>query len=325
MFMKLLKGMGYLVYTVIVVFALLWYKFPADAFKIRIEKDLNTMTPALQWAVEEVALIPSFRIRLRNITMRAKKGKETLLTVNSATLRPDFTTWNGPWDNPRNITAKYTVRLLGGTATGHLGLTKDQSTLEYDGVMESLGINKKSLPFLEQEYRRTVQGTLSGNFSGIRKLKKKDHTLQGQFTFAKGEIGLQQPVLGMEKLNFDSIATDLNFDTGTVSFRQGKVTAPLFAADFKGDLHLTVPCSLSPIQLAGSFQPGPEFTTSLNSPSLAALLQKQIQKGPLTFTVNGPLKEPGIFFTNLPPVFNRQMGLIRQQQRRQLPQGSPAK
>lgn len=285
------------------------------------------MTPTLQWDVEELALLPSLHIRLSNISMQAKKEKRTLLTVKSADLSPDFTSWK-PWKNQEkrgNITGNYIFNLLDGTVSGRLGLTEDKTALEYDGVMKAVKIDNKTLPFLKQEYRRTVQGTLSGNFSGIRKLHRKNHTLQGRFTFAKGEISLQEPVLGMNRLDFDSIKTALNFDTDTVLLRQGKVSAPLFAADFKGNLHLAVPCSLSPIQLEGSFQPGAEFIPSLDSPSLAALLKKELQKGPLPLTVNGPLKEPGIFFTNLPPAFNRQRGLTREQGRQLLQEGGSAK
>ncbi|MCI5133159.1 MAG: hypothetical protein D3904_17000, partial [Candidatus Electrothrix sp. EH2] len=165
MFKNLLKFFGYLLYTVLVVLLLLWYKFPADAFRIRIEKDLNRMSPTVQWDVEDLVLLPSLHIRLKNISMQAKEEKQTLLTVKSADLSPDFMAWK----KQRKITAEYIFHLLDGTIRGRLGLTADKTALEYDGVMKAVRIDNKTLPFLKQEYRRTVQGTLSGNFSGIRK------------------------------------------------------------------------------------------------------------------------------------------------------------
>ncbi|MCI5125816.1 MAG: type II secretion system protein GspN, partial [Candidatus Electrothrix sp. AR5] len=253
MVMKLLKCSGYLLYTIVVVALLLWYKFPADALKSRIEKDLNMMTPAQQWVVQEIALLPPFYVQLRNISITGKEEKKVLLVVKTMNLRPDFMTWK----KTGNITAQYKINLLGGTMVGRLGLAKDRSALEYDGAMQGVKIDNKELAFIRQEYQRTVRGTLSGNFSGVRKLKKNTQSLQGKFTFAQGEIGLQQPVLGMKQLDLDSIETELDFAGGTISLSRGKITSPLFAADFKGHLRTAVPCRLSRIQLTGSFQPKP--------------------------------------------------------------------
>ncbi|MGB5685275.1 MAG: type II secretion system protein GspN [Candidatus Electrothrix sp.] len=315
--MKLLKFSGYLLYTLVVVSLLLWYKFPTDALKSRIEKDLNMMTPTLQWVVQEIALLPPFNVQLRNISIAGKEKKKALLVVNMMHLRPDFTAWK----NTGIIAAQYKMNLLSGTVVGRLSLAKDRSALEYDGLMQDIKIDNKELAFIQQEYQRTVRGTLSGNFSGVRKLEKSAQSLQGKFIFAQGEIGLQQPVMGMKKLDFDSIETTLNFAAGTMSLGEGKITSPLFAANFKGSLHTAVPCSLSRIQLTGAFQPGSEFTASINSPSLVHMLEKEIQKGSLPFTVNGLLQEPGIIFTSLPPAFNRQMG-VQKKQLRQSPERS---
>jgi type II secretion system protein N len=319
--MRLIKFSGYLLYTLAVLLFLLRYKFPVDALRTRIEKDLNRMTPALQWTVKEIALLPPFKVQLRHISIIGKEEKKVLLIVETMNLRPDLTAWK----KTGNIAAKYRLHLLNGTMDGHLALTKDRRALEYDGAMRDIRIDDKEPAFLRQEYQRTVRGTLAGDFSGRRKLTDTTHILRGTFQFAKGTIGLQQPVLGMEQLDFDSIATELDVDTGTVLFSKGKVTSPLFSADFQGNLHTVVPCRLSHIQLTGSFQPGPEFTASVHSPSLVNMLKKEMRQGSLPFTVNGPLKEPGIVFTSLPPAFNRQMGLqkgLPKKPLRQLPQRS---
>lgn len=319
--MKLLKYLGYLLYTAVVVSLLLWYKFPADAFRTRIEKDLNTMTPALQWVVEEIALLPPFNVQLRNIRITGKEEKKVLFVVKTMNLRPDLMAWK----KTGTVAAQYKLNLLGGTVDGRLGLAKDRSTLKYDGAMQEIKIDNKELAFIQQEYQRTVHGTLSGNFSGVRTLKKNTHSLQGKFIFAQGKIGLQQPVLGMKQLDFDSIETELHFAAETVSLSRGRITSPMFAADFKGSLRTAVPCRLSRIDLTGSFQPGPKFNASANSQSLTALLKKEMEKGSLPFTVKGLLQEPGIVFTSLHPAFNRQMSLqkgLPKKTLRQLPERS---
>ncbi|MCI5121949.1 MAG: type II secretion system protein GspN, partial [Candidatus Electrothrix sp. AUS4] len=309
MLMKLLKFSGYLIYTVVVVLALLWYKFPADAVKTRIEQDLNRTTPDLQWVVEKFTLLPPLRVQLQNIQVTGRGEQKKIFSLHDLTLRPDLMTWK----KTGKVTAQYIAHLLKGTVSGRLALTKNRKALQYNGVIQDLTIDNNELPLLQEEYQRDVHGTLSGQFSGKRNLTDITHTMQGKFVFTRGSIGLQQAVLGMDQIDFDRLETQLNMNTGTVVLSQGKVTSPLFAAEFKGNLRMAVPCSHSDIRVTGSFQPGPKFTASLDSPSLAALLNKEMQKGSLPLTVNGPLKKPGIVFTSLPPGFNSQMELLKKQ------------
>ena len=332
MLIKLLKFSGYLLYTLVVLVFLLWYTFPIDALKFRIEKDLNTMTPSLHWVVQEVTLVPPLDIKLHAVQIfekdkktdnSAKKERRKLLTVQTMILRPAL----GVWKDTGNIAAKYKLNLLSGVIAGHLGLTQDRSTLEYDGKMEEITINKELLPFIQEDYQRGVQGILSGTFSGSRKMMEKHPALQGTFQFTKGKVGLQSPILGMNELVFDRLETQLILNKEKMTLSKGKVTSPTFTAEFQGKLHTAVPCRLSRVQIAGSFQPKPEFIASVDSPSLARILKKEMAKGAtkdvLPFTVNGLLQKPGIVFPSLPPVFNRQMGQQRKQllrkQLRQLP------
>ncbi|MCW5212116.1 type II secretion system protein GspN [Desulfobulbus sp. TB] len=320
--MKLLKFSGYLLYTSVVLVFLLWYKFPVDALTFRIEKDLATMYPSLHWVVQEIALIAPLDLQLRNIQIfekDAEKKGEKVCTVQTMTLRPDLKAWN----NTGNITANYTLNLLSGTVAGQLGLTQDRSTLEYDGTVQDMSIGKENLPFIQQQYQRVVQGALSGSFSGRRKMMEKTSALQGTFQVTKGTVGLQYPVLGMNELVFDRLATQLTLNAGKITLSKGKVTSSTFTAEFQGNIYTVVPCRLSRVQITGSFQPKPEFVASVDSPSLVRLLAT---KDVLPFTVNGLLQKPGIVFPSLPPIFNRQMGQQRKQllrkQLRQLPKRS---
>ncbi|CAK8713270.1 Type II secretion system protein N [Candidatus Electrothrix gigas] len=333
MLIKLLKFSGYLLYTLVVLVFLLWYKFPVDALTFRIEKDLNTMTPSLHWVVQEVTLVPPLDIHLHTVQVfekfkknkksenSAKKEKRKLFTIQTMTLRPAL----GVWKDTGNITAQYKLNLLSGTVAGQLGLTQDRSTLAYDGTVQDMSIGKENLPFIQQDYQRGVQGILSGTFSGSRKMTEKHHALQGTFQVTKGTVGLQYPVLGMNELVFDRLATQLTLNAGKMTLSKGKMTSPTFTADFQGDLYTAVPCRLSRVQITGSFQPKPAFVASVDSPPLVHLLKREMAqgkgqgKGVLPFTVNGMLQQPGIVFSSLPPAFNRQMGLQRRKLR-QLPQ-----
>ncbi|MCI5160377.1 MAG: type II secretion system protein GspN, partial [Candidatus Electrothrix sp. AUS1_2] len=264
--------------------------------------------------------VPPLSILLRNIKVTGRAEHNTVFTIRGITLRPDLMTWKKTGE----LTADYTIRLLKGRAGGRLALAKNRKALQYTGVIQGINIDNTELPLLGQEYQRDVHGTLSGEFSGRRNLNDTTHTMQGQFTFAQGSIGLQKAVLGMEQVDFDRLETRLDLNNGTVVFSLGKVTSPLFAAEFKGTLHTAVPCSNSDIRVTGDFQPGPEFASSVGSPSLALLLNKEMRKGSLPFTVNGPLKKPGIVFSSLPPQFNRQMELLNRQPRQQ-PRGIPVR
>ncbi len=79
----------YLLYSLTVLVFLLWFRFPADAVRTRIESDLSIMTPGLEWHISTIGLFFPADIRFGDIMITDKKKKEELFKIDAFSLRPD--------------------------------------------------------------------------------------------------------------------------------------------------------------------------------------------------------------------------------------------
>jgi type II secretion system protein N len=305
MLMKFIKFSGYLLYTFAVLLFLLWYEFPADAVKIRVERDLNSMTPALRWNIGRITFLPPAAVQLNDIRINGKVTKELLFTINALSLRPNLLLWKKTGE----LSARYRVGMLDGTVSGQVRSAKNRTgiqNIQYSGDIKEIKLDNDGLGKLFQEYDRTVSGMLSGNFTGAGNIPSKLlHTAQGQLRLNKGIISLQESILGMEQLVFEQISGKIRYDSGKLHLEEGKMKSRSLNAEFSGSLQPASPFSLSRIQSEGSLLPRPEFLASFGSPKVVELLKRQLRDGGLPFTINGILREPGIVFTGLPADFNK--------------------
>ncbi len=292
---------GYLLYTLAVLLFLLWYEFPADAVKTRIEQDFNRMTPALRWDTGTISLIFPADIQLKDIKISDKVEKKVLFKINALSLRPDLLAWK----ETGMLSAKYRLQISGGTVVGQLRLDRDHAAIQYRGEMKDIKIDSDSLKTLLQEYDRTLSGVLFGTFTGKGEMPNKIlSTAQGLFRVDNGSISLQKPVLGMEELVFERLSGKMSYDDEVVHLADGAMKSRAFSAEFNGTLQPDTPFQVSKIKATGSLLPRPELLASMGDPSVVNILRKQLREGRLPFTITGPLQAPGIFFTGLPADFN---------------------
>ncbi|WP_417909922.1 type II secretion system protein GspN [Candidatus Electronema sp. PJ] len=303
---RMLGGCGYLLYTVAVLLLMLWLQFPAAAVKSKAEAELNRLAPGLEWRIGAVGLALPADLHFKRITVSSKGEKEPLMFLDSFSLRPDFMNWRklGKWS------FLYQLHLFGGSVSGRLTPAKERAVLDCVGELKEISLDSPGLKKLLAGYGRTVSGTLSGTFTS------KYDGLQGSLAemetalhLGKGTVSLQEPVLGLKQLTFDSLRSTLQRSrAGQVLIEGGKLESKLLEADFTGDLQLTEPVASSSIHLKGGLNPRPEFLASIGgSPLLANVLKSHLQKGKLPFTVSGTLNEPGIIFAGLPTNFNQQL------------------
>ena len=302
----MMRMLGYLLYAVVALLFMLWLQFPAAAVKAKAESELNRLVPGLRWQIGSVGLALPADIRFSQITVSGEKESTLSLVIESLSLRPDLTAWrkNDSWSalwqlNDRNL----------GSGSGRLSLNKARSGFDYSGEFHAVQLEHPRLKPLLEDFGRTLSGVLSASFSG----RQDAHLglfaeLKGEVRIEKGEVSLQKPVLGMERLAFDQLRSEVKSQGGMLLLENGALESKLLKADFSGDLQLTQPAASSPVRLKGGLKPRPEFLASLGSgPMTANLLKNSLHEGRLPFTITGPLSEPGIVFSGLSAEFIHQL------------------
>ncbi len=298
---------SYLLYTLLVLLFMLWYQFPAKAVKSRVEAELHNLTPDLYWHIGSIGLRPPADIRLNDIriTGAAKEGK-TQFVFDSLSLRPELAGWRKTGE----MAASYHLQLFGGRIIGHLQLAANRNRFQFRGALDGIKLTKQTLGKLLKGYDREVSGQLSGSFTGSGQLQNRSRLkeLAGKIRLDKGKISLQEPVLGMNALNFNQLSSDFKYGSEVVRFTSGSMEAKLLAAEFTGTLKPVVHnLPLSNLHLKGSLIPRPEFLASIGDAMAVNLLKQQLQDGKLPFIINGTLTRPGIVFPGLPADLNRQL------------------
>jgi type II secretion system protein N len=300
--MRMTRIVGYLLYTVAVVASMLWLQFPAAAVKAKAEAELNRLSPDLEWRIGAVGLALPADIRFSEITVSGKGEKEPLLRMDSITLRPDL----AAWQKSRTWSVVYEVRLLGGNVSGKLAPVT--TGLDCSGELKGLRLDSPGLKRLLAAYGRTISGTLSGSFTGRHDGRQGLlGAMEASLSIGKGTVSLQEPVLGMKQLAFDTLRCTVKRQGKAMQIEGGKLESRLLEAEFSGDLSLAEPAAASTVRLKGGLNPRPEFLASLGGgPIVANLLKSRLQGGSkFPFTVNGTLNEPGIVFAGLPADFTK--------------------
>ena len=89
-----------------------------------------------------------------------------------------------------------------------------------------------------------------------------------------------------------------------MEIKQGSVESKRLQADFSGRLNLAVSWADTAVNLTGTLRPRPEFFATFANGQAVEVLRRSMRDGALSFTVSGPLTEPGILFADLPPSFD---------------------
>ena len=204
------------------------------------------------------------------------------------------------------MSAVYRLDALDGRVNGRIILANDHAGLRFDGKVG--GIKIQGLQRILQELDRTISGTLSGSFTGRGQLGTPVlYELQGKLLLVNGEISFQKPVLGMKQLAFSQVSSRIRYEPGVIHLEGGSIESRLLAGEFSGTVMPAGSIGRSTLKLNGVLIPRSEFLSGIGNDMAVNLLKKQLQEGKLPFTINGPLKEPGIVFTGLSADFNQHL------------------
>jgi type II secretion system protein N len=292
----LLRLTAYLLYTLVVLAVMLWFQFPSAAVRQRLEYQLQTMTPGLQWSIGNISLALPVDILLTDIKITDKNGaKKPLFVVDSLSLRPSLQTLL----KARKLSADYRFVMLGGYLSGGVRLGDDHKTFLFSG--KANGLDMTGLKDIVRGFDRTVSGILSASFTGkYTPAGSGGLELDGKVELLKGEISFLSPVLGMDKLAFNQLSSRVQYGSAGIRIANGRLDSRLLSGDFSGTVEPGDVFSAK-LEITGGLIPRPEFLATIGDPAMVKLVKKQLKGGSkLPFTISGTLEEPGIDFTGLP-------------------------
>ncbi len=299
----LLSSLGYLLYTLVVLVCLLWWKFPTDTVKTWLEHQLNTETPRYVWNIETLKPVLPGRIHVSGITITPVREKMPLIRIGQLDLVPDPARLLS-----KNKLIRYRMRLFGGTAGGRL--VAGTGFRQFDCRGKFAGLRIKQMAALRKRLQRQVNGIADGSFSwhGSRRDAEKQ-TIDGKIIFRDGTLPLRKAVLGLVKLPYSTIETPFTYREGRWIIEKGKFVSPKMMATFNGRIEPADSLADFRLQFTGRLTPRSELFTGGGNNKMAGMIRSFLKNGSLPFTLSGIAAEPGIHFANgLSEAMNRLQG-----------------
>jgi len=296
----ILSVVGYGIYTLAVLVLLLWFLFPAESFRAWLTAELDKQSESVGWEIGAMHIAWPFSIAAEDVKAVAKESGESLFLVNEFKVMPDVTAIARIGSE---LPLSYRARTLGGVISGDVLLARKGNGLICSGQMKKVQIG--GMEGLWKLLGRNASGDLSGSFSyeGKRPLTL-DAVIRGDLVLNNGSMGLQQPVFGMDKLEFNKLTVSLDVKDRTVNLEKGKVDANLFAADFSGTVTLADNFLGSGLDIKGNFEPRPELLGGLNNAAVVELVRGELRDDKLAFTITDTLLEPGLNFQGVSGVID---------------------
>ena len=287
----LLSVLGYLLYTLLVLVCLLWWKFPARTVKTWLEHQLNGKTSGYSWKIDNLQLVLPGRMQVNGITLTPVRQKVELLRIGQLELIPDPARLLA-----RNRLIRYRMQMFGGTVAGSLVTGPDFRRFDCRGKIA--GLKVKRMTGLQKSLQRKVSGTVDGVFSWHgNRITTEKQAIKGKMIFRAGTLPLRKPILGLTMLPYSTIETPFTYGGGGWAIERGKMVSPKLTATFSGRVEPAARIADFRLQFTGRLTPRTELFAGGNN-RMAGTVRSFLKEGSLPFTISGTMAEPGIHFAN---------------------------
>ncbi|MGD9947576.1 MAG: type II secretion system protein GspN [Desulfobulbus sp.] len=290
-----LRGLGYLLYTLVAAAISLWLLFPAKSVQRFVGRALAGISPGIEWRVGSVKLQLPLMLRVGDVEgYTARNTKTPSLHINRLDIWPD---WNTSV-REQSLWFGYHLRIGAGVIHGRLQLQTREQKFAFYGTARTLQL--ESIPLLASRLGRNLQGTVSASYEGKGCPGSQNFcTWKVQCTLENGRLALVRPMLRHTALPFSQVSMLLRGVGRELTIAEGKIASPLGNGWFNGTLLLADDPLQSRLQLRGGLHPQPPFFEGIENTVALQSVRLELQEKPLPFSLSGTLLHPGVHFESL--------------------------
>lgn len=284
----------YGLYSLAVLFLLLYYRFPSDSFKEYVESAFESRAPSFALSVGSVALDLPPGLIFKDVEMSRRGMTEGVLFHTE-----DFRVWPEMGKILRGIMAVgIQCEAYNGSVDGTVILAERRLPGPIVADVAFKGVElEESIP-LRRIVGREVRGVIEGeaSFRG-----SPGDPLAGEAEISlvarQGGIEIMQPLLGLDVLEFTRAVFNVDLKNGRFNVTAGDMEGP----DFRGTLAGTVtPAGGLPrsrLNMRGSVEPFPSFFARKGGQSTLNFVRQKLKQGKLNFSIQGTLAQPIVNFS----------------------------
>jgi type II secretion system protein N len=276
-----MKKIGYGAYIVATALFFLYTLFPSEALTAYLAHQLGGGRPELTVSVERIKPVLPPGLNLR--TVRYARNGQPLFALDRMTVRPEL----------MSLFKKGTVYTFdgqahGGRIVGEAGPFDDEtgSPLALSARLSALRI--ESIPALSRLVPQRLNGQLGGQLS-----MNDQGQLEAALTVGKVLVRMEQPLFGLDEINFEAVAADLVFDGRQLTLKRCTLKGPEIEGVIAGSILLNAGSQRATLNLRGTLSPHHALLAKLENSVAARMLKSRDQ---IKFKLTGPMSRPAVSF-----------------------------
>lgn len=289
--------LGYLLYTLLLVTGLLYYRFPSDTIQTYLESRIAAEAPGIVLSMTRVKPEIPPGLKLMDVTIGSRQSPQKhMLRARDISVYP---AWGGLlFGGPEY---RFNAHAYDGEIRGRVQVHPEQRDTEAPLTfsVRLKGIHVGHHPYLSPLIGRDVSGTLNGDisFSGQQR-NPIDGMGEGEFVVSNGRVALLQPVLGLESIDFDRLSVKLSLKNRLVTLTRVALEGQAIRGELNGTITLNRDVSRSRLNLKGTMEPlGGLLGNMKGNAATLRFLRQGLKKLNRTFVIQGTFRNPVFRFT----------------------------
>jgi len=291
------KCLGYILYGILLMIVLLYYRFPSDAVGDYLKSTADEINSSYTVWIGNVRPLFPFGVKLLRTRVSLRENPDTnLLIAESLLIKPRL------WSFLKGE-SKYGFDCFayGGDIKGTVHFSDDGGEATEGPFTTSLEL--RDLRINDYEYLftligRNVKGILGGNitYSGQNGLLING-TGEASLRISDGSVELLQPIFSLKSVRFDDLWIKMILEKTKIKLTRVEMGGKEIKGTLSGTIGLKQSFSKSRLALRGSIEPLAGFFKSENgAPRMMTLFKRRLRKGKLSFVVRGTPADPKIRF-----------------------------
>ena len=291
------KYVVYILYGLMLMIGLLYYRFPSDALGDYLQTTADTISPRFHVLVGKVRPSFPFGVKFLKSKVSLKENPYTSLFMSDRLLvKP------GLWEFFKGK-SKYVFDCLayGGDIKGSIYFAdngKEAPKAPFTTSIELKNIHIHDYEYLSTFFGRKVKGLLGGvvTYNGQWNLLINGAG-EANLRISSGSVELLQPLFSLESVGFDDLWIKMVLEKKKIKLIRVDMDGREIKGTLSGTIGLKSKFSESRLALRGNIEPlAGFFKNDKGSPDILKLFKRRLKRGKLSFIIRGTPADPKIRF-----------------------------
>ena len=291
------KYVVYILYGLMLMIGLLYYRFPSDALGDYLQTTADTISPRFHVLVGKVRPSFPFGVKFLKSKVSLKENPYTSLFMSDRLLvKP------GLWEFFKGK-SKYVFDCLayGGDIKGSIYFAdngKEAPKAPFTTSIELKNIHIHDYEYLSTFFGRKVKGLLGGvvTYNGQWNLLINGAG-EANLRISDGSVELLQPLFSLESVGFDDLWIKMVLEKKKIKLIRVDMDGREIKGTLSGTIGLKSKFSESRLALRGNIEPLAGFLKNdKGSPDILKLFKRRLKRGKVSFIIRGTPADPKIRF-----------------------------